>query len=42
VMAHSARNTDSEKARLGSNMEQVIMRSNCPVISVNRKMTEHS
>lgn len=37
VMAYNARDADAENTRLGSNMEQVIMRSNCPVVSVNRK-----
>ncbi len=41
VMAHHTRDSDAENARLGSNMEQVIMRSNCPVISVNRKINEN-
>lgn len=36
VMAHSTREADPESTRLGSNMEQVIMRATCPVISVNR------
>jgi len=36
VMSHKAREADEEKARLGSNMEQVIMRATCPVISINR------
>jgi nucleotide-binding universal stress UspA family protein len=40
VMAHSTREVDADDERLGSNMEQVIMRSNCPVISVNRKMVK--
>lgn len=37
VMAHSTRERDPESDRLDSNMEQVIMRSTCPVLSVNRK-----
>lgn len=37
VMAHRTRETPAESDRIGSTMEQVIMRSNCPVISVNRK-----
>lgn len=36
VMAHSIRERDPESVRLDSNMEQVIMRANCPVLSVNR------
>jgi len=36
VMAHSTREKDPESVRLDSNMEQVIMRANCPVLSVNR------
>jgi len=36
IMSHRARDVDPEKARLGSNMEQVIMRATCPVISINR------
>ncbi len=41
VMAYSTKDVDAENARLGSNMEQVIMRSTCPVISVNRKMAKN-
>lgn len=37
VMAYGDSDVDAENARLGSNMEQVMMRSNCPVISVNRR-----
>ncbi len=36
VMAHHTRELDPEQARLGSTMEQVILRANCPVVSVNR------
>ena len=36
VMAHSTRERDPESVRLDSNMEQVLMRANCPVLSVNR------
>ncbi len=36
VMAHHSRELDPERARLGSTMEQVILRANCPVVSVNR------
>lgn len=37
VMAHHAREADADSVRLGSNMEQVLMRANCPVLSVNRQ-----
>lgn len=36
IMAHKGHETDPEKDCLGSNMEQVIMRATCPVISINR------
>jgi nucleotide-binding universal stress UspA family protein len=36
VMAHHSRAMDLAESRLGSNTEQVIVRANCPVISVNR------
>ena len=36
VMAHHARNIDPEDALLGSTVEQVVLRSACPVASVNR------
>lgn len=36
VMAHHSRPMDAAEARLGSNIEQVIVRANCPVVSVNR------
>ena len=36
IMAHHARDADADSVRLGSNMEQVLMRANCPVLSVNR------
>ena len=36
IMSHKGHETDPEKERLGSNMEQVIMRATCPVISINR------
>ncbi|MCK5097390.1 MAG: universal stress protein [Desulfobacteraceae bacterium] len=36
VMAHHSRKIKSEDANLGSNVEQVIVRAGCPVISVNR------
>lgn len=36
VMAHHTRKTSGEDTRLGSNIEQVIVRAGCPVISINR------
>ncbi|MBF0377833.1 MAG: universal stress protein [Desulfamplus sp.] len=36
IMAHNSRKLDADGPKIGSNMEQVIMRANCPVISVNR------
>jgi nucleotide-binding universal stress UspA family protein len=35
VMAHHSRRVSKKDARLGSNMEQVIVRAGCPVISIN-------
>jgi nucleotide-binding universal stress UspA family protein len=35
VMAHHTREADSEEAELGSTVEQVVLRSSCPVASVN-------
>jgi len=35
VMAHHTRETDPEKALLGSTVEQVVLRASCPVASVN-------
>ena len=35
VMAHHTREVDPEKAELGSTVEQVVLRSACPVASVN-------
>jgi nucleotide-binding universal stress UspA family protein len=35
VMAHHAREIDPEEAELGSTVEQVVLRSSCPVASVN-------
>jgi nucleotide-binding universal stress UspA family protein len=35
VMAHHTREVDPEKAVLGSTVEQVVLRSACPVASVN-------
>jgi nucleotide-binding universal stress UspA family protein len=36
VMAHHTREPDPEKGRLGSTLEQVVLRATCPVASVNR------
>ena len=36
VMAHHTHKTSGEDIRLGSNIEQVIVRAGCPVISINR------
>ena len=36
VMAHHTSRTSDEDNRLGSNIEQVIVRAGCPVISVNK------
>lgn len=36
VMAHHTRKMNAEDKRLGSNIEQVIMRAGCPVISINK------
>jgi len=36
VMAHHTSKTSKDDARLGSNIEQVIVRAGCPVISVNK------
>lgn len=36
VMAHHSKKTDADKLRIGSNVEQVILRAGCPVISVNK------
>lgn len=35
VMAHHTKDVDPEKAMLGSTIEQVVLRSACPVLSVN-------
>lgn len=35
IMSHHAREIDADKANLGATMEQVVMRSVCPVMSVN-------
>ncbi|NOX32852.1 MAG: universal stress protein [Deltaproteobacteria bacterium] len=37
VMAHHTRDIDPDKALLGSTVEQVVLRSACPVASVNRQ-----
>jgi len=36
VMAHHTQKASQEDTRLGSNIEQVIVRAGCPVISINR------
>ena len=36
VMAHHTQKMDAEDTRLGSNMEQVMVRAGCPVISISR------
>ena len=36
IMSHKGREVEPDKERLGSNMEQVIMRATCPVVSINR------
>ena len=36
IMAHHTEKTSQEDTRLGSNMEQVIVRAGCQVISINR------
>jgi len=36
VMAHHTQKSSQEDTRLGSNIEQVIVRAGCPVISINR------
>jgi len=36
VMAHHTQKSSGEDTRLGSNIEQVIVRAGCPVISINR------
>ena len=36
VMAHHTGKTTEDDNRLGSNIEQVIVRAGCPVISVNK------
>jgi len=43
-MSHHTRDIDPEDAVLGSTVEQVVLRSSCPVASVNRpdKVTPES
>ena len=36
VMAHHSQKSSDDDVRLGSNIEQVIMRAGCPVISINK------
>ena len=36
IMAHHTRKMDGKDTRLGSNIEQVIVRAGCPVISINK------
>jgi len=36
IMAHHTQKASQEDTRLGSNIEQVIVRAGCPVISINR------
>ena len=36
IMAHHTQKSSREDTRLGSNIEQVIVRAGCPVISINR------
>jgi len=36
IMAHHTRKVEEDQAKLGTTMEQVVMRSVCPVMSVNR------
>jgi len=36
VMAHHTQKSSNDDARLGSNIEQVIVRAGCPVISINK------
>ena len=35
AMAHHSKDVDPEQALMGSTLEQVVLRSNCPVVSVN-------
>ncbi len=36
IMAHNSKKLDGDTMKIGSNMEQVIMRAGCPVLSINR------
>jgi nucleotide-binding universal stress UspA family protein len=36
VMAHHTRSVPDDEAEIGSTVEQVVLRSSCPVVSVNR------
>jgi nucleotide-binding universal stress UspA family protein len=36
IMAHHTQKASGEDTRLGSNIEQVIVRAGCPVMSINR------
>ena len=36
IMAHHSRRVPSSDIRLGGNVEQVIVRAGCPVISINK------
>jgi len=38
IMAYNTRQTDDPEASIGSVAEQVILRANCPVISINRSV----
>jgi nucleotide-binding universal stress UspA family protein len=38
VMAHQTKSGDQDDVQLGRNIEQVLVRSSCPVISVNKAM----
>ena len=40
VMAHHTRKTGDGEGVLGSVVEQVILRANCPVISINRSVSK--
>jgi len=35
-LAHHTNELDPERARIGSTVEQVILRANCPVVSVSK------
>jgi nucleotide-binding universal stress UspA family protein len=36
IMAHHSRKLDGDRERIGNNLEQVIVRAGCPVLSINR------